>query len=230
MSFLIAQLETLHPVVPGLLLAVLIGVTLILVWRPIAQWISHRRLLQLVRRLGVANLKYVSLPDGLDGEIYIEHLILRHDRILIVTIKPFKGNLFGAEHIDQWTQVIGHRSYKFPNPLHQQQSDLQVIKGVLPKIHIDGLIVFTRGCLFPKGKPEGVMLFDELKAFRKPALEVVPLVQDAWDYLMKQVKPARHMRQAVLYRRSDKLRLLLGVLISSATIYYALWYLGVIRI
>ncbi|MGD9385440.1 MAG: hypothetical protein PVF28_02730, partial [Thioalkalispiraceae bacterium] len=120
-DFLLSQ----HPIVPGLLLAVLIGFALYLSWSPLQQLLVHWRLHSLVNRLGKASLKNVYIPDDLGEMIYVEQLILRPTELLLVMIKPFRGNIFAAEQIDLWTQVVGHRSYKFANPLHQQERDLQ---------------------------------------------------------------------------------------------------------
>ena len=89
-------LATQHPVVPGVLLAMLIGLALYLSWSPIQQLLSHWRLQSLVSKLGIASLRNVYIPDGLGDVIYVEQLILRPAELLLITIKPFRGNIFAA--------------------------------------------------------------------------------------------------------------------------------------
>lgn len=217
-----------HPILPGLLLALLVGLTIAFSWSPWSQILAHWRLHSLVNKLGKASLRNVYVPDGLGDELYLEQLILQTDKLLLITIKPFRGNIFAAEHIDLWTQVVGHHSYKFRNPLHQLQTELQVLKGLFPKINVEGWVVFAKGCRFPKGKPESVIEYDSLKDSGQSANEVQPLVQEAWDKLLAEAVPAKAMRQSILYRRGDKRRLILGLIFAIGTLGYMLWYLNVL--
>jgi hypothetical protein len=223
-------LATQHPVVPGVLLAALVGLALYLGWSPVQQLLSHWRLHSLVNKLGIASLKNVYIPDGLGDVIYIEQLILRPTELLLVTIKPFRGNIFAAEQIDQWTQVVGHHSHKFANPLHQQERDLQALSAIIPKQSIKGLVVFAKGSSFPKGKPEQVHDYQELKSmgFKQSKQTLDPQLQEAWDSLSGQAENADNMKQPVLYRSGDKRRLFMSFLIGLLAISFAAWHLGVI--
>jgi hypothetical protein len=217
-----------HPVMPGFILALLLGLTIAFSWSPWSHILSHWRLHSLVNKLGKASLRNVYVPDGLGDDLYIEQLILQQDKLLLVTIKPFRGNIFAAEHIDLWTQVVGHHSYKFNNPLHQLQADLQVLQGKFPKLRVDGWVVFAKGCRFPKGKPDCVIAYENLKNSEQTANEISPAVQGAWDKLLAEAVPAKAMRQSILYRRGDKRRLVLGLIFAFGTLGYALWYLNVL--
>ena len=230
MEFINEFFNTQHPIVPGVLLAVLVALVLFFSWSPMQQLFSHWGLSRLLNQIGMQSLKNVYVPDGLGDVIYIEQLLLQADGLLLVTIKPFRGNIFAAEQIDQWTQVIGHHSYKFPNPLHQQETDLQALRAVIPDISINRLVVFAKGSYFPKGKPDEVCNFTDLKklAEQQKNKVVMPAVQTQWQDLVKQAEPAVNMKQSILFRRGDKRRLLLGVLSGMAAIVYSLWYLGVI--
>ena len=230
MSSMTELLSQVHPVLPGLLLALLVGLTIAFSWSPWSQLIAHWRLHSLVNKLGKATIRNVYVPDGLGEELYLEQLILQADKLLLVTIKPFRGNIFAAEHIDLWTQVVGHHSYKFKNPLHQLQTELQVLQGLFPKIKVQGWVVFAKGSRFPKGKPESVIEYEDLKNPGKPDYEVQALVQEAWDQLLAEAVPAKGMHQSVLYRRGDKRRLVLGLIFALGTLGYLLWYLKVVPV
>jgi len=229
---LLAEIHELtnHPLFSGLVLAVLISMTLVFSWSPWQQLISHWRLHALVDKLGRASLRNVFVPDDMGGDLYIEQLLLRDDGLLLVNVKSFRGNIFAADQIELWTQVLGHHSYKFQNPLHQQESDLQALKVLIPKVKLDGLVVFARGCRFPKGKPDKVVDYDLLKNIKPPAEQVLPAVQDAWEQLRKIAAPARNIRQSVLYRREDRRRLAIGIMFGVVTLVYTLWYLGLLPV
>ena len=217
-----------HPILHGLVLALLVGMTIAMSWSPWSQIFAHWRLHSLVNKLGKASIRNVYVPDGLGEQLYLEQVILQEDKILLITIKPYRGNIFAAEQIESWTQVVGHHSYKFKNPLHQQQTDLQVLHGMFPKIAIEGWVVFAKGCRFPKGKPERVIEYEMLKGLGKTTIEVKPMVQDAWDRLLGEAVSAKNMRQSILYRRGDKRRLTLGLMFAVATLGYMLWYLDLL--
>jgi len=222
--------NTQHPIIPGVLLAVLVALVLFFSWSPMQQLITYLSLNRLLKQIGLQNVKNVYIPDGLGDVIYIEQLILQADGLLLITIKPFRGNIFAAEQIDQWTQVVGHRSYKFPNPLHQQETDLQALRAVMPDTSIHRLVVFAKGSHFPKGKPDEVCDFTDLKKIAELQKNkiILPAVQTQWQSLLTQAEPALNMKQSVLFRPGDKRRLLLGVLSGMMAIAYSLWYLGVL--
>lgn len=221
-----------HPIFPGLLLAVLIGLALYLSWLPVQQLLAHWRLHALVNRLGKRSLRNVYIPDGLGDVIYIEQLILRPSELLLVTIKPFRGNIFAAEQIDLWTQVVGQRSYKFSNPLHQQEHDLQALSEVIPKQPVSGMVVFAKGCCFPKGKPEQVRDYQELKKMGddQGKQETNPELKAAWQFLSEQAEVAENMKQTILFRSGDKRRLAMGIVIGLLAIAYTVWYLGAVSL
>jgi len=221
-----------HPILPGLLLAVLIGLALYLSSSPIQQLLVHWRLHSLVNKLGKTSLRNVYIPDGLGDVIYIEQLILRPTELLLVTIKPFRGNIFAAEQIDLWTQVVGQRSYKFSNPLHQQEHDLQALSAIIPKQAISGMVVFAKGCRFPKGKPDKVCDYQELKNMgnENGTQEINPETKAAWQLLTEQAEVADNMKQSILFRPGDKKRLVMGAIVGLLAIAYAAWYLGAISL
>lgn len=230
MDLIIEYLETQHPVVPGLILAALIILAVFLCWSPVQQLLAHWRLHSLVNRLGRSSLRNVYLPDGLGDVIYIEQLLLRPTDLLLVTIKPYRGNIFAAEKIDLWTQVTGHHSHKFANPMHQQERDLQALNAIISGHPVNGMVVFARGCRFPKGKPEQVRDYQELKAMGadKQKQEINPDLLAAWKSLSDQAEVANNMAQPILYRPGDKKRLVGGLFFGCLAIAYALLYLGVL--
>ena len=215
-----------HPLWQGLLLVLLLGLTLLVAWPPLRKISAHRYLQGLIGRLGRSSLRHISLMDGADVPIYIEYLILQPEGLLLLIVKPFRGNIFAAEKIQNWTQVIRHHSFKFVNPLHELETNLQALRGMLPKVNIRGLVIFTQGAYFPKGKPELVCSFDELKALaeKQDKREIPEFLQQAWAQLNSDVQPDKRLHPAILYQRGDKRRLFLGtLLLISCLIYFAYW-------
>lgn len=149
--------------VAGLILV--LGLILQGLW--IKENISEWKLNNLLKNIGYKSLHNVTIPDGMDGEIFIEHLILTPKKILLLGVKKYRGLIFAAEKIDLWTQVIGNKSYKFENPLHQIESYILALNAKIENTQIVGKVLFINGSEFPKGKPEDVIAISDIKDWTK---------------------------------------------------------------
>jgi len=138
------------------------------------------------------------IPDGIGGLLEIERLVLTDHGLLLIETYSMSGNLFGAEKIDLWTQIIDGRSYKFSNPLRHIRTSRQAIKALLPNLPIFCCVVFTSDSVFPKGKPEEVSVLKTLVedlAYIKQTPKIATRSQAAWDRL---IRIARKDGQAVM--------------------------------
>jgi len=127
------------------------------------KYLNERKVNKTIQHLGSQYLKQVILPDGLGGSVFLDYLVLAQHSIILVTLKRFRGTIFCAENIEQWTQLIGNRSYKFPNTLQQLDSDILSVGSLVKDVDITGLVIFSSECDFPKGKPDQVKSIREIK-------------------------------------------------------------------
>ncbi|MDH5786458.1 MAG: NERD domain-containing protein, partial [Chromatiales bacterium] len=164
-----------------LLLALLTG------WRPLRSSFRLWRRERLISGYGIKRLDNVILDDGLGGEKVIEHLLLTPDGLLVLLPRRCEGSLFGSEKIDNWTQMDGRgKSFHFENPLHQLEELLATVRYHLPGIPLQGRILFSGNCCFPKGRPERLLLLEELKLHEKRVEKaVLPVIDQAWQQLMQ---------------------------------------------
>jgi len=170
-----------------LLLAVaLVVVLLVAIRTPLRRWRQERQIVRALRRMGARRLDNVHLPDGLGGEVFIDHLLLARDAILVVNVKRFEGLIFGGEQTDEWTQVINTRSYRFPNPDAYLQTQINAVRAVAPKAEVRGAHLFAHGARFPKGRPPSVLLLAELeKRVRRPRMKDIPGdLRSAWKQVI----------------------------------------------
>ena len=149
--------------------------------RRFREWRQRREL----DRLGCEQILNFRCPDGLDGYYHVDRLVLTGSAILLINHKPFGGNIFCAERIDQWTQVIGRKSFKFDNPLfdlHHQQSALQALVG---KAELRAYVYFDPSASFPKGHPPSVLRHDNIPQAYLGAncQHPRPDIQVAWERL-----------------------------------------------
>lgn len=171
-------------VVAAVLLLLLL---LILIFsKPLRNVFERFRVSRAIKRLGTASMSNVVLSDGMDGHVYIEHLVLTPTQVLVVSVRRYPGAIFAAKNMDMWAQVTDGGSYKFPNPLHEIQTATAAVKNHLPDAPVNGIILFGRDSTFPKGKPDGVMHISEITKLPAPNPDtVVPeRVRQAWDRLL----------------------------------------------
>lgn len=148
--------------------------------------IAERKLNKLLKNSGKASMHNIIIPDAIDGNIFIEHLILMPKEIIILGVKKYQGLIFAADKIDLWTQVIGNKSYKFENPLHHIEANVVALKNIIEKSEIGKKVLFIQGSDFPKGKPDNIVSIDDIKKWnRKELNENIPAaLQLDWEKLV----------------------------------------------
>ncbi|MCF6255818.1 MAG: NERD domain-containing protein [Gammaproteobacteria bacterium] len=144
-------------------------------WKQSRKNKHQRHAHKVVDSLGVKYLRNVVLPDGIDGLVFIDYLLLVPGGFVVLDTQHSEGHLFGGETIDQWSQVINNKTYKFNNPLYDNQRACQAIQWNLQHtikaenspadtyLQIHGWVAFSSAGNFPKGIPAQVSMVDELK-------------------------------------------------------------------
>jgi len=157
---------------------------LVLLYKPLRELVDRLRIRWTIRSLGADSMRDVVIPDGMDGHVYIEHLVLTPAHVLVVSVKRYGGAIFAGQNMDMWAQVTGNRSYKFPNPLRDIETAVLAVKSHLPDVAVEGIILFDRDSSFPKGKPPGVLHISEIKRSRAERRREIPdAVRGAWSKL-----------------------------------------------
>lgn len=164
-------------------LMLIIGFLLQIAW--IKEYIGEWKLNNLLKSTGVKSLHNISIADGIDEKIFVEHLILTSNNILLLGVKKFRGLIFAADKIDLWTQVVGNKSYKFENPLHRLENDISILNSKLENTKISGKVLFVNGSEFPKGKPEDVISISDIQAWPRIStnLDVSKELLEDWNHL-----------------------------------------------
>lgn len=165
------------------ILIIAIGIFLQLEWLKI--YVGEWKLNKLLKNTGLKSLHNVSISDGVDEKIFIEHLILTPNNILLLGVKKFRGLIFAAKKINLWTQVLGKKSYKFENPLHKLENDISVLNTKIENTKIEGKILFINGSEFPKGKPDDVITISDVKSWTKKDAntEIPTALLNDWNQL-----------------------------------------------
>lgn len=152
-----------------------------------------------LNHLGVKHLSDVQWPDGLGYYFTVDRLILRPDGITLLMYKQFPGKIFCADNIDDWTQMLGQKSYKFKNPFYDLDCQVNAIQSCVPNVPVNGFIFFDYTAEFPKGHPDRVIHHKSIPETLKPnkKRDVEDGVMSAWRELKKVVK--KKSSRAALY-------------------------------
>jgi len=178
------------------ILAAALAIAGLLVW-----WLLRRRRSAetdpnvAIDGVAVESLRDVLLPDGMGGQIYIEHLLLTNRGVVVIDVKEYAGAVFASDRMDEWT-VIGHgRRFGFPNPQGMLYDRVAAVRQLLRNVPVQGHILFRTSADFSKGRPKHVLLVNELeKRYRRPGRDDVERLAEAyashWDKLKAAAQPA----------------------------------------
>ena len=143
------------------------------------------RIQRLLGRIGSEQIRDLVCADGLDGHYRIDRLALTRNAILLVSYKSFGGNIYCAERISEWTQVIGQKSFQFENPLFELENQLTALRLLIGNVPLRGYLFFNHSAHFPKGHPESVLTPGDLpRDFLAENCETPNAeIQAAWNLL-----------------------------------------------
>lgn len=146
------------------------------------------RLQRCLNLIGIEQIRDLVCADGLDGYYSIDRLALTRDCILLISYKPYVGNIYCAEHISEWTQLVGQKSFKFENPLFEMENQLTALKQIVGDVPLHGFLFFNHSAVFPKGHPAAVLQPDSIppQFLRDEVRDVKASVRLAWDCLKVQ--------------------------------------------
>ena len=124
---------------------------------------------QALRSVAIDRLRDVLLPDGMGGQIQLEHLLLTGNGLVVIDVKAFEGTIFASDRMAEWTVIGGSGRFTFPNPLGTLYDRVAALRQLVRDVPVIGLVLFAAGADFSKGRPKDVLLPAELMdRYRKP--------------------------------------------------------------
>ena len=149
-------------------------------------WLNFKTRYRL-NRLGFKQKVNFQWPDGMGHHFTIDRLILRQDGITLLAYKQYPGKIFCADNIDDWTQMLGQKSYRFKNPLSDLDDQIKAISANIPDVPVNGFLFFDHLAEFPKGHPDRVIYLENIPAELKPGKDqdVKASVMSAWTQLTR---------------------------------------------
>lgn len=175
---------------PVVLITVAAGIAAVILFFFFRHYRSNhhqRQINKFIKDLSRQQLKSILIPDSVNDEIWIDYVLLTDGGVIVFDVRDYIGRLFGGDKINEWTQIIGVKSHKFPNPLIELPARINAVQEIVGDVPVIGHVVFTHRGVFPKGKPEDVFMVDEvyekLSHFLRPALPAENL-EAAWQKLL----------------------------------------------
>lgn len=213
---------------PALLLALipaisLFGLGLWLLWPTLCRRQKEKALLRTLHNLGPEVQRDVVLENGIDGLTFIDFVVLTPNGAVAVEFIPRQGAIFGAENADQWSQVVGRKTTRFPNPISRNQDQVNALRLNAPDLKPRGLVLFGPDATFPKGKPDNVVIPNDLHTDNPPTAVPATLNQH-WKAFVRlaQERAASYPRELALLREKPNWgRPILGTLSTLGAIAWA---------
>jgi len=172
-----------------ILLALIVIICVVFIYLRYRKKRFARKIKRQVKRISYDHIENVILDGGPDDYAQFDYLLLTDKGIVILDIKDYAGHIFGADKINEWTQIINRRSYKFANPFFELSHKIELVKGINKDINVSGLILFTDEADFPKGCPDSVIALKTLKDnyVKLITKETPELMQRNWDRIKEKI-------------------------------------------
>ena len=162
----------------------------------IGAWLFYRhrragdRLKRILGEIGHDRIDNLLIPNGDEGEIQIDHLLLTSQGLLIVDIKDAVGTVFGSDKMTEWTVISDERRYTFANPQAALYDRIAAVRHIVRQVPVAGKILFLDGAKFTKGVPSMVSTLDQLldefgEADKAAAKVKVDAFKPHWDLVRK---------------------------------------------
>ena len=155
---------------------------------------------RVIQAISYERLQDILIPDGMDGQIHLDVLLLTARGLLVLDIKKVRGAVFASDRMDDWTVIDGERRFTFANPQGPLYDRVAAARQLVREVPVHGHVVFGPGADFSKGQPRAVALFPNLlERYAKPP-------KDEGDQMVQAFYPHWHrIRQEAVSAQLSKL-------------------------
>jgi hypothetical protein len=179
-----------YVIIAGVIALVALGVLGWLVWRRR----SGPELKQALEAVAIERLEHVLVPDGMGGQIQVEHLLLTGRGLVVIDAKSFAGTIFASERMAEWTVIGKQGRFTFPNPLGTLYDRVAALRQLVRDVPVAGHVLFAGDADFSKGRPRDVLSATELvERYRRPEKEDLERLLVAfaphWDRVKAAIEP-----------------------------------------
>jgi hypothetical protein len=123
---------------------------------------SRTGLVHALDSVAIERLQDVLVPDGMGGQIHVEHLLLTGTGLVVLDVKEYEGTVFASDRMEEWTVIGKAGRFTFPNPLVTLYDRVAALRQLVRDVPVAGYVLFDEGADFSKGRPKDVILPAEL--------------------------------------------------------------------
>jgi Nuclease-related domain len=134
------------------------------VFRTLSRRRARKRLHKSVTSIGIDYVQNVLVPDGMDGSMHVDYLLLTSRGVIVIDLRDLSGNIFGGDQMTEWTVMNGADRKTFQNPQHALYDRVASVRQLSGDLPVEGRILFTRRGSFPKGLPRWTLMVDSMRA------------------------------------------------------------------
>ena len=146
-----------------------------------------RKLKRTIRKISKESMADIVVPDGLDGEIQLDYLLLTAKGLLVLDVKHVNGRLYGGDNMDSWTVIERGQRFTFTNPAGPLRERVIAIQTLLDDVPVDGRVVVLGDVRFATGVPDCVVslarLQEEFVGQTKLSKAALKAFYPQWDQL-----------------------------------------------
>lgn len=188
------MMETLDQLDPRLVLwaigALLLAVVVLWSYGRLRRFAARRALLVALKDTAYEVLSDVLIPDGMDGQLHVDFLLLTQRGILVLDLREVPGVIFGGDQMDEWAVMTRTRRFTFTNPQGLLLDRIAAVKALSGDVPVEGRVLFTSRAQFPKGRPKSVLMLDSLK------VEFAPVEKATMESVVASFRPGWEMLKA----------------------------------
>ena len=101
--------------------------------------------------------RYIVIPDGLDGYIELDYLLLTPHGLVVLDYRESEGTVFPGESFELWTVLNGHQRFSIQNPFTIMRNRLNSVRALVKDVPVQGVVVFPDAVKFGNEPPENVI-------------------------------------------------------------------------
>ncbi len=180
-----SELEPYLPLLP--LVAAPALLLLLGAWWYLRRTAEARSLRKAIRSIASEYRKELVIPDGMDGEIQLQHVLLTARGILVMDLKRASGPVFAGEKLEDWAVMEGNRRFRFKNPLAALRARTAAVRAVAKDVPVHGRIVFLGAPDFVGGRPDQVVTLEELEgefsSSARSGTEAIRAFHSSWQQI-----------------------------------------------
>ena len=148
------------------------------------------RFQQMLSAISFARADGLIIPNGDEGEIQIDHLLLTSQGLLVLHIKDVQGIVFGSDKMQDWAVIAEDRRFTFSNPQPALYDRIAAVRQIVKDVPVSGRLLFLDGAEFTKGVPDLVATIDELtsefgESDKAAAERKVDAFKPYWEEIVK---------------------------------------------